>query len=107
VPAVPTSRDNVLAFRQRRQHLLCRDRETLVPDRATRATLWRSIAAPGAVSAGGELVATWRARKKGDTLEVDPTAFGRLPEAAEAAAEAEAARLAPVRSCSTAAVRVS
>jgi hypothetical protein len=88
-------------------YLLSRDRKTLVPDRATRATLWPSIAAPGALLAGGELVATWRARKKGDTLEVGLTTFGRLPAAAAVAAEAEAAWLARVRSCSTATVRAS
>jgi hypothetical protein len=87
-------------------YLLARDRATLVPDPAVRALLWPSIAAPGAVLADGELVAAWRARKKGDTLEVTVAPFGGLPPPVLAAVEQEAARLAPHRSCAVAAVTV-
>jgi hypothetical protein len=52
------------------------------------------------------VVASWRARAKGGALHVELTSFCRLPEAAVGAAEAEAARLAPLRSCSTAVVTV-
>jgi Winged helix DNA-binding domain len=87
-------------------YLLARDRATLVPDPAVRALLWPSVAAPGAVLADGELVAAWRARKKGSTLEVELATFGALPPPALAAVEHEAARLATHRSCTTAAVLV-
>ena len=87
-------------------YLLARDRATLAPDPAVRSLLWPSIAAPGAVLAGGELVAAWRARKNGATLEVGLTPFDGLPRPVLAAAEQEAARLAPHRSCTAVAVTV-
>ena len=87
-------------------YLLARDRATLAPDPAVRALLWPSIAAPGAVLADGELVAAWRARKRGSTLEVELAPFGGLPPPVLAAVEQEAARLAPHRSCTAAAVTV-
>ena len=87
-------------------YLLARDRATLAPDPAVRALLWPSIAAPGAVLADGELVAAWRARKNGATLEVGLTPFDGLPRPVLAAAEQEAARLAPHRSCTAVAVTV-
>ncbi|HVE31672.1 MAG TPA: winged helix DNA-binding domain-containing protein [Mycobacteriales bacterium] len=87
-------------------YLLARDRATVAPDPAVRALLWPSLAAPGAVLADGELVAAWRARKKGSTLQVTLAPFGGLPPPVLAAVEQEAARLAPHRSCSAATVTV-
>ena len=87
-------------------YLLARDRATLAPDPAVRALLWPSLAAPGAVLADGELVAAWRARKKGSTLQVTLAPFGGLPPPVLAAVEQEAARLAPRRSCTAATVTV-
>jgi hypothetical protein len=84
--------------------LLARDRAWLVPDRAARKAVWPSIAAPGVVLHDGELAATWRARKKGSTLEVELSPLAGLPESARPAVEAEAARLAPHRGCATAAL---
>jgi hypothetical protein len=85
---------------------LARDRATVAPDPAVRALLWPSLAAPGAVLADGELVAAWRARMKGSTLQVTLAPFGGLPPPVLAAVEQEAARLAPHRSCSAATVTV-
>ena len=87
-------------------YLLARDRATVAPDPAVRALLWPSLAAPGAVLADGELVAAWRARKKGSTLQVTLAPFGGLPRPVLAAVEQEAARLAPHRSCTAATVTV-
>jgi Winged helix DNA-binding domain len=86
-------------------YLLARDRAWLVPDPAARAAVWPSIAAPGVVLHDGELVATWRARKRGSTLEVDVGALAGVPAPAGPEVEAEAARLAAQRGCATAAVR--
>jgi hypothetical protein len=41
-----------------------RPRELLVPDEAARKTIWRPQGMPGAVLANGEIVASWRQRKK-------------------------------------------
>jgi hypothetical protein len=87
-------------------YLLARDRDRLAPDPPARTALWPSIAAPGAVLAGGELVAAWRARRKGGTLEVELIPFGRLETATVAATAEEAAVLAPHRGCTAAAVSV-
>jgi DNA glycosylase AlkZ-like len=85
-------------------YLLSRNRAWLVPDPAARKAIWPSIAAPGVVLLDGELVATWRARTKGSILQVELTALSGIPAAAGSAVEAEAARLASHRGCTTATV---
>ncbi|HEY6749550.1 MAG TPA: crosslink repair DNA glycosylase YcaQ family protein [Mycobacteriales bacterium] len=85
-------------------HLLARDRATLVPDAAGRKRLWPALAAPGAVLVDGELVATWRARRRKDVLELDLTPFG--PPPSPAAVEPGARLLATHRGCADVAVRV-
>jgi hypothetical protein len=109
VAAVPTSRESILAFRQRRQHL---DRR-LPPARLaevaaaccglrTSALGYGRQSPPRARSSPTVLVAAWRARRRGGTLEVDLAPFDGLPPPVLAAGEQEAARLAPLRSCTAA-----
>jgi len=47
------------------------DRATLVPDPGVRKRLFPAVGRPGVVLHDGELVALWRSRKKGDTLDVE------------------------------------
>jgi hypothetical protein len=73
-------------------YLQSRDRATLVPDPGVRTRLWPATAAPGAVLVDGEVVATWRARRKKDVLEL--TVTGPTPPL-----EQEAELLAAARGC--------
>jgi hypothetical protein len=65
------------------------DRDLLVPDPASRDTLWTSRVWPGAVLVGGEVVGTWRRAKA--TVAVTP--WRRLSTAERDAVEAEAGTL--------------
>ncbi len=85
-------------------YLQSRDRAALVPDTAHRKRVWPSLAAPGALLLDGALAGTWRSRVQGDTLRLTVAPFGRLPASTRPALDAEAARLAPLRSCATATV---
>lgn len=69
-----------------------RDRDAIVPDPSARKALWPVIGGPGAVLHDGRVVGTWRARAKGDRLEVATAVLGdgRLPPAALVLPEAEA-----------------
>lgn len=51
------------------------DREALVPDKALRTALFPAIGRPNLVLHDGELVGSWKARKKGKRLEVEVTWF--------------------------------
>ena len=77
--------------------LQARDRATIVPDPARAKELWRIIGRPGAVLSDGEVVATWRAKKAGTTLDVTIDPFGPVPPALRTAVEAQAERLAAHR----------
>lgn len=85
--------------------LMLRDRETLVPDRALHKRLWRSQHNPGAVLAGAEVVATWKARKDGGrlTIEVEPLRAA-LDRRIRDAVDAEAALVAAPRGAQDASV---
>jgi hypothetical protein len=75
------------------------DRETLLPDRALQAGLWRAVANPGAVLVDGAVVGTWRAQKKGArlTLAVEPFPGPPLHDSARQEIEAEGQSLLPYR----------
>jgi hypothetical protein len=77
--------------------LQARDRELVVPGAARRKQLWRVLGSPGAVLAGGEVVASWRATAGRAVLDVAVTPFGPLPGRVRAEVEREAERLAAVR----------
>jgi hypothetical protein len=78
-----------------------RDRGTLLSDAKLRREIWRSSGNPGAVLANGELVASWRPRKRGKRLTVTITPFARLAASIRADIEREAATLAPFRDCTS------
>ncbi len=82
--------------------LLGRDRERLVSDRSIAARLWRATGSPGLLLVDGRPAGLWRARKQGRRLAVAVEAFGGGIPREEV--EAEAARLAPHRGCSSAEV---
>ncbi len=81
-----------------------RDRELLVPDAAVRKRIWRVLGGPGMLLADGTVAGLWRAAKRGRRLDVTVEPLGRLSRAAKAAAEEEAARLAPFRETDSSAV---
>lgn len=62
------------------------DRDTFIPDKALRKTLFPAMGRPGVVLRDGVLAALWRARKKGRTLELgveplgDPVDLGDAPD---------------------------
>jgi hypothetical protein len=61
--------------------LLGRDREALIPDPAWRKRVWSAIPGTGVVLSDGEPVALWKARKKGERLDV--TISGDAPDERE------------------------
>jgi hypothetical protein len=88
-------------------YLLARDRATLVPDPSRRRTVWPALGAPGTLVVDGEIVATWRAQKKGAVLRVPIDPFDRRPAGTAATlVEDEARLLAELRGCRTAEVTV-
>lgn len=62
--------------------LQARDRELLLPGEAHRKDLWRTLGRPGAVLRGGEIVGTWRARKKGGRLQPEVSLWGEVDRSA-------------------------
>jgi len=81
-----------------------RDRATLLPDKTLHRRVWTLLGNPGVVVEDGQIIATWRPQKKGKRLDLNVEAFGPLAPETRAEIEAEAALLAPLRSCTTAAV---
>ena len=65
------------------------DRALLLPDARRRRELWTSRVWPGALLVRGEVVGTWRRANERVTVQT----WGRLPRAARAGVEAEAAAL--------------
>ena len=65
--------------------LQARDRELVVPDRAHRKDLWRTLGRPGAVLVGHEVRGTWRPRASGRRLRVEVSPWGPLPDLTEPA----------------------
>jgi hypothetical protein len=87
-------------------YLLLRDRETLVPDKAHRAAVWRATGSPGVVLVGAQAVATWRMQSRGKRLAVAVAPFGALSADARVQIETEADVLARFRGCDAAEVRL-
>jgi hypothetical protein len=77
-------------------YLQARDRTTLIEDRSLHARLWRSAGGPGAVVVDGRVLATWRPRARGRTLDLRIEPLGDLSAATTAIRE-EAERLAAHR----------
>jgi hypothetical protein len=77
--------------------LQSRDRETLVPERAVQAIVWKNLAPAGVLIAGAEIVATTRAQKKKDRLEIEVKTLRKVSPAVRRAGEEEGARLAGAR----------
>ncbi|MCW0216607.1 MAG: winged helix DNA-binding domain-containing protein [Pseudonocardia sp.] len=78
-------------------YLQGRDREVLVPDKARRSAVWRSIGQPGVVLVGGEVVGTWRTRQQGRRLEITVEPFRTLHPAERSALDADAERVRTTR----------
>jgi hypothetical protein len=75
-------------------YLQVRDRGTLVADRSLRQRVWRATGSPGAVLVDGQVLATWRPRASGRTLDLRIELLGDLPDRAAGLIREEAERLA-------------
>ncbi|MDA0179146.1 winged helix DNA-binding domain-containing protein [Solirubrobacter phytolaccae] len=75
-----------------------RDREAFIEDAAWRKKVWAASGGAGVVTEDGQVVALWRARKKGKKLEV-------TVEGAEIDVTEQAEGLAPHRGCVTAVIQ--
>jgi len=84
--------------------LQARDRRTLVPDEGCHKQVWRILGNPGVLLAGGEIVATWRAKASGRRLDVTVEPLLPLRPVDRAATEDEATRIATARGFATATV---
>jgi hypothetical protein len=78
-----------------------RDRATLISDREIQRRVWTVLGNPGVVLVDGEIVGLWRPQKKGKRLLLTVEAFGPLSPVAREEIEGEAARLAPLRGCTS------
>ena len=78
-------------------YLQQRDRAILIPQRERRRELWRASGSPGAVLCDGEIVGTWRPRKKGTTLRLDVRAYRMLSHEDMGRISREAKLMAPFR----------
>lgn len=78
-----------------------RDRQTLLADSTLHRQVWRAAGSPGAVLVDGQLVATWRAHKRGKSLQALIEPFAPLPSAARTEVEAEFQSIAAYRGCQT------
>jgi hypothetical protein len=78
-------------------YLQVRDRTTLIADRSLHRRVWRSTGRPGAVLVDGRLLATWRPRTRGRTLDLRIAPLDELPASAAAAIREEGELLAAHR----------
>lgn len=93
---LPSAENGPLLLPPGDPYLRAWDRDTIVaPEWQSR--VWRTVGGPGVVLAGGEIVATWRPRKRGRRLTVAVEPFGALARPARAAIEVEAGRIGPLR----------
>lgn len=95
--ASPPDPDAVRLLPPSDPYLQARDRELLVPDEGLRRELYRAIGNPGAVLAGGEVVATWRPRTAGRRLTLEVTAPVSWAPGVRTALDDEAERVAAAR----------
>jgi len=95
----PPAADNVVRLLPPSDpYLQGRDRDLLVPDKARQKAVWRILANPGAVLAGGDIAGVWRARLAGKArLEVTVKPFEAMPASTRRGVGAEAGRVAAVR----------
>ena len=89
----PPAPDGISLLPAHDAYLASPDRRVIVPDAALHKRLWRSAGNPGAVLAHGEIVAAWRANKRGSRLELEVATFRTLPAAMVRAIELQAPRL--------------
>lgn len=82
-----------------------RDRETIVAREHHRA-LWTTVGSPGAVLVDGEVVGTWRPRKKGKRLSVTIAPFNSLRRRDQRSIKDEVEQIAPLRGASAVDVHV-
>jgi hypothetical protein len=75
-------------------YLQSRDRTTLLANHSLHRRVWRATGAPGVVLVDGAMVATWRPRAKGATLDIHVEPFDELPASAAGPIHEEAQRLA-------------
>jgi len=85
-------------------YLQARDRAVIVPDKALHKILWPVMGRPGVLFVDGEVAGTWRPKSAGKKLTVKVEAFAPLPPSTWTAIEAEAERVAAVRSADDVAV---
>ena len=62
-----------------------RDRALVVPEKADRKDLWRTIGRPGGILVCHEVLGSWRPRASGKTLRVALNAWAPLPDLTEQA----------------------
>lgn len=85
-------------------YLLQRDRETLLPDRALRARVWKTVGSPGVVLVEERVAGVWRPRKSGRRLAMTVEPFEAMPAHIRSAVAGEASLVAPFRGCTIAEV---
>lgn len=87
-------------------YLQLRDRTVLVADEKRRKALWPVIGRPGAVVAGGDVLALWRPRTSGRRLRLAVEPWTRLTKPIRTALEEQAERLAAHRGVTLAGITV-
>ncbi|MEO6087665.1 MAG: winged helix DNA-binding domain-containing protein [Umezawaea sp.] len=83
-------------------YLQARDRDLLVPDKASQKEVWRILGRRGAIMVDGEITGTWQAKASGKRLDVTLNPFGEPPPDA---VEEEAHRLAATRGLTSVTVK--
>ncbi len=78
-------------------YLQMRDRNLLVPDRRLNRQIWKMVGNPGAVLHRGEIIGTWRPRKKGRSLNIEITPFDALERSERDGIDEEAELMAKLR----------
>jgi len=84
-------------------YLQARDRDLLVPDKASQKEVWRILGRRGAIMVDGEITGTWQAKTASKRLDVTLNPFGEPPPGS--AIKEEAHRLAATRGLESARVR--
>lgn len=82
--------------------LQLRDRASLVAEKALQRRIWRTVGSPGVILAGGEVIATWRASKKGGCLRITLEPLASITPELRQQVRAEAMAVAPFRGCAEA-----
>lgn len=93
----PPSSRGVILLPPKDPFLDQRDRELFVPDRKLHPKIWRILGYPGVLILDGEVRATWKAQRNGQTLRLQFEKLGVISGAARGEAEARAAQIAILR----------